>query len=64
MGAKTWMLVYSNENAAETLKNNSELDRAKTIELVNELFPQEKLEPIDDGDLSYTCPPDDEIYAG
>lgn len=64
MGAKTWMLVYSNGNAAESLKINSELNREKTIELVNKLFPKEKLEPIEDGDLSYTCPPNNEIYAG
>lgn len=64
MGAKTWMLVYSNGNAAESLKANSEIDRVKTTELVNELFPKEKLEAIEDGDLSYTCPPSNEIYAG
>jgi hypothetical protein len=28
------------------------------------LFPREKLEPIGDGDLSNTCPPDDEIHIG
>ena len=64
MGAKTWMMVYSDGNAASSLKQNSDLDRGKTVELVKELFPQEKLESIEDGDLSYTCPPDDIIYAG
>ncbi|MFW2440139.1 MAG: DUF6928 family protein [Arenicellales bacterium] len=58
------MLVYSNGNAAALLKNNSELDPDKTAEFVHELFPQEKLTAIDDGNLSYTCPPDDIIYAG
>jgi len=64
MGAKTWMLVYSDGNAAESLKANPELDRVKTIELVKELFPQEKLESIEDGDLSYTCPPNNQLFAG
>lgn len=64
MGAKTWMIVYSDGNAAASLKQNSALDRDKTVELVKELFSQEKLELINDGDLSYTCPPDDIIYAG
>jgi hypothetical protein len=64
MGAKTWMLVYSDGNVAETLKKNSQLDRDKTIKLTKELFPKENLEQIQDGDLSYTCPPDDIIYSG
>ncbi len=64
MGTKTWMLVYSDGNVARNLKKNSKLDRPKTIKLVKELFPKEKLEPIGDGELSCTSPPDDEIYAG
>ena len=27
-------------------------------------FQTEKLEPIGDGDLSYTCPPDNEVHIG
>ena len=64
MGAKTWMMVYSDGNVASSLKQNSELDRGKTVEFVKKLFPQENLESIEDGDLSYTSPPDDIIYAG
>lgn len=64
MGAKTWMMVYSNGNAADSLKNNSEIDRVKTTELVKELFPKEKLEAIDDVDLSNTNPANNKIYAG
>ena len=64
MGSKTWMLVYSDGNAAESLKNKSEIDRVKTTKLVNELFTKEKLEQIDDVDLSNTCPPNNKIYAG
>lgn len=28
------------------------------------MFPGEKLEPIGDGNLSYTCPPGDELHIG
>ncbi len=51
MGAKTWMLVYSDGSAAESLKRNSEVDRDKTIELTKELFSKEKLSSIEDGSL-------------
>lgn len=64
MGAKTWMLVYSEGDAAEKLKSGSSLDREATNKLVEKLFPNEKLEPIEEGDLSYTNPPDNIIYAG
>ena len=63
MGAKTWMLVYANGGVAETLKHH-ELDRDATLQLARNLFPKEKLEPIGDGSLLYTCPPDDEIHLG
>jgi hypothetical protein len=58
------MLVYANGNAAEALGGNPELDRAATLRLARSLFPKERLEPIGDGDLSQTCPPDDELYIG
>jgi len=64
MGAKTWMLVYANESASDALRKRQELDRAATLKLANTLFPRDKLEPIGDGDLSYTCPPDDELHIG
>jgi|SRR5262245_5464347 len=64
MGAKTWMLVYADLSAREALKNRPLLDREATSRLARELFPRENLEPLDDGDLSYTCPPDSEICIG
>lgn len=64
MGAKTWMIVYSNGNAANILQSKPALNKSKTNELVGELFAGFKLTPIENGDLSYTCPPEDEIYAG
>lgn len=64
MGAKTWMLLYSEGNAAEILKSNPVLDPSATTELVKRLYGLE-VSPLDeDGDLSYTCPYDKEIIAG
>lgn len=64
MGAKTWMLVYCNESVSEALRTNPELDRVATVEFVKKLFPSETLKPLADVDLSYTCPPDDELIVG
>lgn len=64
MGAKTWMLVYANENVGAALRGGPQLDRDATLQLAKSLFPKDRLEPIGDGDLSYTCPPDDELHIG
>lgn len=62
MGAKTWMLAYVDGSASEILKSNPQLDREAAAALARKLFPSEKLDPIDDGDLSFTCPPGDEVH--
>ena len=62
MGAKTWMLVYANAKVEDALKGAPQLDRDRTLKLATKLFPKDKLELIGDGDLSYTCPPDDELH--
>lgn len=64
MGAKTWMLVLADTNARDALAAKPSLDREATQKLADALFPSEKLEPIGDGDLSCTCPPDDEVHIG
>jgi len=64
MGAKTWMLVYADSNAREALRVRPELDRQATRGLANVLFSGEKLEPLEDGDLSFTCPPNNELHIG
>jgi hypothetical protein len=64
MGAKTWVLAITDSNLIETFKSNPKLDRIAAFELAKRLFLSEQLEPIEDGDLSFTCPPDDEIYIG
>jgi hypothetical protein len=64
VGAKTWMLVCANGDVGEALRGGPQLDRAATLQLARSLFPKDKLKPIGDGDLSYTCPPDDELHIG
>ncbi len=64
MGAKTWMLIGSDGSAKEILRSKPELDRAATAALAKKLFPSEKLEPLSDGTLSFTCPPDNELAIG
>ena len=64
MGAKTWMLVLADSNAREALAAKPPLDRKATARFATTLFPGERLELIGDGDLSYTCPPDDELHIG
>ena len=64
MGAKTWMLVYANTKVGEALRDNPKLDSEATLQLATSLFPKHKLEPIGEGDLSFTCPPGDEVHIG
>lgn len=64
MGAKTWMLVYSSGNPAEILKSNPRLDREATLAFATRMFPNEKLGPLEDTDLCWTSPPDNEIVVG
>ncbi|MFL6657645.1 MAG: DUF6928 family protein [Massilia sp.] len=63
MGAKTWMLVYVAGNASEILKKKPLLDRAASTAFAQRLFPNDGLLALEDGDLSHTCPADDEIVV-
>jgi hypothetical protein len=64
MGAKTWMLAYVEGDAAQILKQSLELNRDATSALVAKLFPKDKVQPLDDGDLTSASPPDSEIVIG
>ena len=64
MGAKTWMLVMSNGSARDAFKASIELDRQVTTETAHALFPGEELEPLEDGSLCWTNPPDKELCIG
>jgi hypothetical protein len=64
MGAKTWMLVFSDGPAREKLSSGPKLDRAATTSLATQLFPDEQLDPLEDGDLLFTSPPNNELCVG
>jgi hypothetical protein len=64
MGAKTWMLVYSNGDARSALSVLPQLDRQQSLTFAKKLFPSETLAPLADGAMSWTAPPDDEILVG
>jgi hypothetical protein len=64
MGAKTWMLVYCAGSAVDILKSEPELDRDASLALARKLFPAEHLEPLEDGNLAFTNPINDELLIG
>lgn len=64
MGAKTRMLITSAGNACETLTKRPSLDRDAAQAYAQSLFPNETLSQIEDGHLSYTNPPDDQLRVG
>jgi len=64
MGAKTWMLVYANGAPSQMLKSKPALDRAASTALAHRLFPSERQEPLEDGSLAFTNPPDEELLVG
>lgn len=64
MGAKTWMLVYANGDPRVALQRTPALDVEGSLGLATSLFPGERLAQIGRGDLSYTSPPDNEIFIG
>ena len=64
MGAKTWMLVFAEGDPSVLLKAKPTLDREASLRLAASLFPKETFEEIGTGDLSCTCPPDDEVHIG
>lgn len=64
MGSKTWMLVYSNGDPSHGLRASDGLNRSDSLEMAHALFPGSDLEPLADGSLSWTNPPQDEILIG
>lgn len=64
MGAKTWMLVLGPADLKDRLAKYPELDRAAAAAAAARHFPKVKLEPLDDGSLAWTCPPNDEVHVG
>lgn len=64
MGAKTWMIVYSDGSAREALSCSPALDRARTTQLAQTLFPKERLKALPDGSLLDASPANNELAVG
>lgn len=64
MGAKTCMLVYADGSVPERLRALPPLNRGASADVAKRLFPKDTLTPRNDGDLSFTDPPDDELLVG
>ncbi len=64
MGAKTCMLVYATEDPREVLSRRPEPDRDKSLRLAEQLFPGEKLTPMEDGSLLWTSPEEGVLCVG
>jgi hypothetical protein len=64
MGAKTWMVVYSKGRPADLFKSKPVLDRDATLAFAARMFPDEKLLELEDTDLCWTSPRDNEIVVG
>lgn len=64
MGAKSWMIAYSDGTPREALVQRPELDEVATDRLVETLFQRDAPERIGRTDLFGINPPDKEIVAG
>jgi hypothetical protein len=65
VGAKDWMLFYSEGDIRAILQSAPPLDRAATGALVRRLHPGARVSEIEDGDLfAQANPPDHYVYAG
>ena len=58
------MLVYANADVGDALAAHPELDRSRSRELAQELFPEDVLEPGEDADLQHTDPRGRDLYVG
>jgi len=58
------MLVYADGDARAALGKQPPLDVDASLRLASSLFASETLAQIGPGDLSRTCPPDDEVHVG
>jgi hypothetical protein len=64
MGAKTWMLVYSDDDVPSILSEHPEIDRGKTEQLAKTAFPKHRIRTLEDATLLTTCPRGSKLVAG
>jgi len=64
MGAKDWLLVYSDGDARKILQSRPVLDRVAAAAVAGRLHPDRTVTPIDDGTFEESLNPEDgEIYV-
>lgn len=56
MGAKTWMIVYSNGDVPLVWSREPKLNSERNSKILSVLFPGEKYGEIENGNLASTCP--------
>ena len=56
MGAKTWMIVYSNGDVPKAWNKNLDVKSEGNFEILQSLFPNKKYVEIENGSLALTCP--------
>lgn len=56
MGAKTWIIVYSNGDIPSLWQDNLQLKTETSTEILKALFPDKKFQAIENGDLAFTNP--------
>lgn len=64
MGAKSWMIAYSQGRPRDILASRPQLDPAGTDALVADLFGRDEPSRLGETDLFAINPPDNEIVAG
>jgi hypothetical protein len=64
MGAKNWMLFYTDGDIRPILQAAPPINRATTSALVQRLYPTYELIETEDGSLADAAPPDGVVYAG
>jgi hypothetical protein len=56
MGAKTWIIVYSNGDIPSLWQDNLQPKKDSSTEILNSLFPNKKFHAIEKGNLAFTNP--------
>lgn len=64
MGAKTWMVVASDQPAKDVFRSKPQLNAERSEQLAHLLFPHDRLQRLEDVSLAYACPPDNELVIG
>lgn len=61
MGAKTWMVVYSNGDVPSIWGKEPKQINDRYTEILSALFPNKKFNKLENGNLAFTCPQDHNV---